>query len=102
MKLDAASGVIATPELLKCLSSEPQSSILSTSNIHKYPSTNSSSLIFAQSSGTYSAFYEAFISAIASAISLHQAQRHLFIPLGIRTLYNAIGGNGYGSGTTTI
>ncbi|KKZ68248.1 hypothetical protein EMCG_06071 [[Emmonsia] crescens] len=96
--LNAASGVNTAPEIKRRLLSDPESSIF-----YQAPTQNKLTPSFSENSqlqglATYSAFYEAFISATSTALTLHFTKKQKVIPLGTRTLYSSLDENGYQSG----
>ncbi|OJD19545.1 hypothetical protein AJ78_00517 [Emergomyces pasteurianus Ep9510] len=96
--LNAASGVNTAAEIKHRLLSEPQSSIFNSAakQNNSMPSLGDYSQL--QSLATYSAFYEAFISATSKALTLSFTKQQKVIPLGTRTLYSSLDENGHRSG----
>ncbi|KAK2783038.1 mediator of RNA polymerase II transcription subunit 13 [Onygenales sp. PD_12] len=94
---NSASGVNTAVEVKQRLLSDPDSSIFD-SNTPQNRVTNASGFHpRLEDLMTYSALYEAVISSISRALTLHFTQQQKVIPLGTRTFFTALDENGYRS-----
>ncbi|OAX80400.1 hypothetical protein ACJ72_05269 [Emergomyces africanus] len=96
--LNAASGVNTAAEIKHRLLSDPESSIFNSTTTQNNFRPSLSECSQLQHLATYSAFYEAFISATSKALTLNFAKRQKVIPLGTRTLYSSLDENRNQSG----
>lgn len=89
-----ASGSIASVDLVRNLSAEPQQ----TSNVNHMESQKPQNGPRRMDSyNSSAAIYASFISAVTGAINLQFVRRHNAIPLGSRTLFTAVERDGYES-----
>ncbi|PGH09166.1 hypothetical protein GX51_00920 [Blastomyces parvus] len=96
--LNVASGVNTAAELIQHLLSSPDSSIFNRAATQNKLSPNVGEYSQLQSLATYSAFYEALLSAISKSVTLQFTKQQKVIPLGTRTLYTSLNENEYQNG----
>ncbi|ODH49573.1 hypothetical protein GX48_04360 [Paracoccidioides brasiliensis] len=96
---NSVSGSNSAAEIKHRLLSDPESSIFNEA-LQDKSMPISGELSKFQAYATYSAFFEAFISATSRALTLHFTQQQKVIPLGTRTLYSSLDENGYPRSST--
>ncbi|KAK2809467.1 hypothetical protein FQN50_003735 [Emmonsiellopsis sp. PD_5] len=94
---NSASGVNTAVEVKQRLLSDPDSSIFNSNTPQNRVTNGSASHPRLEDVMTYSALYEAVISSISRALTLHFTQQQKVVPLGTRTFFTALDENGYRS-----
>lgn len=89
----AAAGSVTAAELMRSMSTDPQTPNPNASGAQRSLSSGRPG----EGQGNQGIIYAAFISAVAGAMSLQLVRRHNAIPLGSRTLFTAVEQNGYDS-----